>query len=662
MAESKDYVVIDVENDFDNGKDKNAGFKNKDNKLVMLGAKYGKSKGYSVTLNPDTYNNVLDEKVSLVVGHHISHDLKWLNAAKMRKLPVDNPVILTFLGNLGIEIWDTQVVEYLLSGQQHKFPSLDECAERHGGTLKDDKIKQYWEDGVKTSDIPIMELSAYLENDLRNTELVFRNQVRIAEEHGMLPLVRAVNEAVFAQTAMEYNGLAIDSDFFELLASETLDMIIVSREKIVDVARARIAFIGAPMEPLFGYDSAHELLKASFNPASPAHISAALYGGSIELATKKWDGHTRYKTGKKAGQPKPSSCKVEFTFADTKGMAGSGTSEGVLKDIVDEFDDPLAKEVLKFRKMHKDIGLITSLLEKQTDDGFVHPSINLTSTNTGRQSSSNPNGQNIPSSPSQIKRGFVSRFGEDGYMVEIDYKQLEVVAVALLSKCEALIRDLKNGVDIHSKIGKIVFPHATPEFRDKYRRTIKMCVFQTIYGGHYKSLAKSLGITATEAKRIQDAFFNAYPGVKHWHRELVSGLRKQMVTLTPGTSPSMRSITGRWYVFPLNERGGLPIPKLKNYPVQGLATGDIVNIMVGRVCRYLAKQTHEILPVMQVHDSLVLDCDARRFRVYASEIKAMLEDVPKMLEETFGIDSYGLPFHVDIKVGSNLLDMVPYYC
>src|SRR5689334_20216600 len=37
-----------------------------------------------------------------------------------------------------LQLWDTQLAEYLLSGQQHKFPSLDECAKKRGGTIKDD--------------------------------------------------------------------------------------------------------------------------------------------------------------------------------------------------------------------------------------------------------------------------------------------------------------------------------------------------------------------------------------------------------------------------------------------------------------------------------------------------------------------------------------------
>ena len=52
---------------------------------------------------------------------------------------------------------------------------------------------------------------------------------------------------------------------------------------------------------------------------------------------------------------------------------------------------------------------------------------------------------------SEVKAMFVSRFGEDGRMVEIDYSQLEVVVQGLLSLDKNLCADLNNKVDFHCK-------------------------------------------------------------------------------------------------------------------------------------------------------------------------------------------------------------------
>lgn len=60
--------------------------------------------------------------------------------------------------------------------------------------------------------------------------------------------------------------------------------------------------------------------------------------------------------------------------------------------------------------------------------------------------------QNLPrKDKSKVKQMFVSRFGEDGCMIEADYSQLEVVGQGVLSNDLHLRQDLKNKVDFHCK-------------------------------------------------------------------------------------------------------------------------------------------------------------------------------------------------------------------
>ena len=63
--------------------------------------------------------------------------------------------------------------------------------------------------------------------------------------------------------------------------------------------------------------------------------------------------------------------------------------------------------------------------------------------------------QNIPrdgvkeSFSSRVKEGFSSRFGADGYIVEVDYSALEVVALAAISGDMNLMQQLLDGTDMH---------------------------------------------------------------------------------------------------------------------------------------------------------------------------------------------------------------------
>jgi DNA (cytosine-5)-methyltransferase 1 len=70
---------------------------------------------------------------------------------------------------------------------------------------------------------------------------------------------------------------------------------------------------------------------------------------------------------------------------------------------------------------------------------------------TGRLSSTSPNLQNISNNP--IKQIFTSRF-DGGYIVEVDFNQLEVVALAHVTGDHQLIADISGGADIHSALYK----------------------------------------------------------------------------------------------------------------------------------------------------------------------------------------------------------------
>ena len=102
-------------------------------------------------------------------------------------------------------------------------------------------------------------------------------------------------------------------------------------------------------------------------------------------------------------------------------------------------------------------GMLTCV---QPWDHMVHHKLNHTSTVTSRLSSSDPNLQNLTRADfdaetgkykSEVKAMFVSRFGKDGKLGEIDYSQLEVVVMGLLSLDANLCRDLNNKVDFHCK-------------------------------------------------------------------------------------------------------------------------------------------------------------------------------------------------------------------
>src|SRR5690606_27629138 len=81
------------------------------------------------------------EDATLLIGFNIKFDLHWLRRYGIR--PNDK-----------VRIWDCQLAEFIITGQQGAYPSLDGCCEKYGLGQKDDRISEYWKLGVDTTDIP----------------------------------------------------------------------------------------------------------------------------------------------------------------------------------------------------------------------------------------------------------------------------------------------------------------------------------------------------------------------------------------------------------------------------------------------------------------------------------------------------------------------------
>ena len=203
------YLVFDTENTVRNkGEESIGSFKanpyHPDNRIVYTGWKLENMRG-DVTIPPKWGAISISTRsdIDIIVGHNIGHDIAYILKSKF------SADLFEWI-KTG-HIWDTMFAEYLLSGQQVQMPSLDYCAEKYGGTLKDDKIKEYWNDGVETEDIPDEELKDYLKGDVENTERVFLCQVQEAVERGIMPWMWAQMDARLATIMMEFDGMYFDT-------------------------------------------------------------------------------------------------------------------------------------------------------------------------------------------------------------------------------------------------------------------------------------------------------------------------------------------------------------------------------------------------------------------------------------------------------------------
>lgn len=319
---------------------------------------------------------------TLLIGQNIAHDLKYLAKDFPDEWLAARP---------NIYIWDTQQVAYLLSAQTHIYPSLDDLSKELGLEVKDEKIKEYWNAGVDTADIPIGQLVPYLKGDVNNTEAVFRYQYDIVSAiPSLFNLVRVKMDDILATNMMEMEGMHFD---------------LVAAQRFIDGNIVKEA-----INRMHAQEMAAELFDSRiwFNPMSNDHISIAMFGGTYtiteDVVVTNPDGSpVLYKTGKRAGQPKTKRQDVEYT---TEGFGltpppGSAlkkrgfysTSDEVLKQFATM---DFVQHIMRIRELTKETETYYRGYSALVwPDGLIHPSINHCSTRTGRQSCTKPNLQNV---------------------------------------------------------------------------------------------------------------------------------------------------------------------------------------------------------------------------------------------------------------------------
>ena len=94
---------------------------------------------------------------------------------------------------------------------------------------------------------------------------------------------------------------------------------------------------------------------------------------------------------------------------------------------------------------------------------------------------------------------------------------------------------------------------------------------------------------------------------------------------------------------------------IKNYPVQGFATGDVVPVVLNEMHRRL-KGMQSCL-VNTVHDSTVIDIHPEEKDEVLNMINNMNEGLTDMIESVYGI-RMNVPLLLEAKIGPNWLDTV----
>lgn len=273
---------------------------------------------------------------------------------------------------------------------------------------------------------------------------------------------------------------------------------------------------------------------------------------------------------------------------------------------------------------------------------------------------------------SEIKQAFTSRFDE-GVLLEMDFSQLEVIGLAMLSLDPVLIADLESGMDMHRLRASELFNKPEEEVTDHERTITKKLSFQLQYGAGASSMARKLGIKKAIAQAFIDNYYGRYQRVKEWQEEVIAsikGSRKPTSERLPSGLPRGRgeweSPTGRLYVFLEQDSDygdrepSFNPPTMKNYPIQGFATGDVMAVYRAMVYReWLNSMFREdVLPINTVHDSVMFDCvDLATAMHWKVELEILAKELVGRIRESWEHISTPLPFKIETKIGPTWASM-----
>ena len=687
-----DYaLVIDLEVDL-GGDRKDPSPYNKDNSLVAIGYTYRQINGEPIwntdgsvkILNVNTSNftefNYFKralKNASYVVAHNAKFDVAWL-----REIGIE----------CDVKIIDTMINEYVLSKGIRNKLSLDALSTKYNVTRKEGMLSDALSKGLNYSDMTSEDQISYLSHDVIATAEVFQKQearFKLDLNKSLIPIRDLMCEFCSVLTDIERSGMAIDLQILQqvdleyeqeqaqlnsylnqkvrdlmgdlevnLSSPEQLSQVIYSCKLVdkntwKDEMNIGVDARGKPLiRPNIDIKSFRNGLTKCFNRSHKVRaIKCAACDGRGEYYKVKKDG-SNFKKATKC--PHCLGKGIVYDNLPERGglnisprvsLASAGgfkTDKNTLTTLLKEVTDPEAKKFLESIVRLSAIetyrsAFIEGIRKGIKSDALLHANFNQCITATGRLSSSSPNLQNMPKGRLfPVRKAFVSRF-EGGSLVEIDYSQLEFRVAGILATDETVKREVESGFDVHAYTAKVLTENGEPTERGP----AKASTFRPLYGG----------TQGTPAQRTYfKEFFGKYRGIFKWHEQLQNEAIQHKVVTTA---------TGRQFSFPDCQRNMSGQATFKtqivNYPVQSVATAEIVPLGVIILFNKLREMNLKSVVINTVHDSVLIDTHPDELEIVKSVAPGCLVDAQTEAKKRFGLSDY-IPLEVEMSQGKNWME------
>ncbi|MDR1983197.1 MAG: DNA polymerase I [Holosporaceae bacterium] len=282
---------------------------------------------------------------------------------------------------------------------------------------------------------------------------------------------------------------------------------------------------------------------------------------------------------------------------------------------------PVPALVIEWRRLSKLLSSYTHSLCKLIDPttNRLHSTFNMTSTITGRLSSSNPNLQNIPHRTEygkRIREAFVSEKGSK--LVSFDYSQIELRILAHMADVRLLKQAFIDNKDIHTITAANMFGVGINEVTEEMRSSAKVINFGIIYGMSPFGLSRALGIPVGKADEYISGYWAQFPEFGKFKADTLQFAKKHgFIQTITGRRCYTKDIQSSSYLLrQFSERQAV------NAAIQGSAA-DVVKIAMIKIFPKLEDFHSKML--IQIHDELVLETKDELVSEFIPVIKDIME-------------------------------------
>ncbi len=529
------------------------------------------------------------ERADFVVAHNTKFEIGWLRRCGLK---VEETLFFC-----------TQIAEYTLTSNTQAKLSLAACLERRGLEGKD-IVGSYIKSGVAPEELPYSWLSKYCIRDVEQTAKLFREQrdQLIGERKLQVAFTRNLLTPVLSD--LEHVGMHLDAKRVDKLY----------REEVQNVNKRAQEF---------------DELTGGLNVRSPKQKAEYIFSKSGMAFSIPRDHKRQEILSPLTGLPKTD--KATLGLLRPTNRKQKRFLE--LLTALSESKQALSKYLEKFQAACKEA------------EGIILGNIGQTFTQTGRL---NSNGIKYRVQMQNIRREYKRLFNArtPGWKIaEADLSSLEFRVAAHLGSDERAITDILKGFDPHAFSASQIFGQdwadetISSERRSALRTSAKAYTFKPLYGGTSGT---------PQERRYYDAFRKRYPGIDGTQQAWISEVLR---------TGKLRLPTGLEFFFPDTkvEDSGYIVntTKICNYPVQYLATGEIVLIGVVYQWHMMNKAKMKSFMTNTIHDSTIVELEPTEEEKYREIVKKVfLKIVPWYLRKVYKIN-FSLPLDTEVKIGHN---------